>query len=83
MKLVKLAVLMAPLLALSATVQAYPSASGGMKAVIPKAKAKKQTKKDQKAAEMYQCPMKCAPAQDKPGRCPVCGMAMEKLPAAK
>jgi uncharacterized protein (DUF342 family) len=28
---------------------------------------------------MYQCPMKCAAPQDKPGKCPKCGMSMEKV----
>lgn len=28
---------------------------------------------------MYECPMKCAAPQDKPGRCPKCGMNMEAV----
>jgi septal ring factor EnvC (AmiA/AmiB activator) len=30
-------------------------------------------------AAMYQCSMKCTAPQDKPGRCPKCGMNMEKM----
>ena len=28
---------------------------------------------------MYQCPMKCTAPQEKPGKCPKCGMNMEKM----
>lgn len=32
----------------------------------------------------YFCPMECeGSASDKPGKCPVCGMALEKNPAYK
>lgn len=30
-------------------------------------------------AAMYQCPMKCTAPQNKPGKCPKCGMNMEKV----
>lgn len=30
-------------------------------------------------AAMYECPMKCTAPQDKPGRCPKCGMNLEQL----
>ncbi|MCK6648100.1 MAG: hypothetical protein L6Q66_00445 [Bacteroidia bacterium] len=35
---------------------------------------------EQKAAEQYQCPMKCTEEIfAKPGSCPVCGMDLEKI----
>lgn len=33
-----------------------------------------------KKVAMYQCPMKDSSPQDKPGKCPKCGMSMEKMP---
>ena len=40
----------------------------------------KTENKEQKAAEQYQCPMKCTEeVSDKPGKCSVCGMDLEKI----
>jgi hypothetical protein len=34
----------------------------------------------QQVKEQYQCPMKCTEEKfDKPGKCPVCGMDLEKI----
>ncbi len=34
---------------------------------------------DDAPSAAYQCPMKCSPAQNNPGRCPKCGMSLEKV----
>lgn len=37
----------------------------------------------QQVKEEYQCPMKCTEEKfDKPGKCPVCGMDLEKVAAS-
>lgn len=43
--------------------------------------AKAKPSSDDSRPPMYQCPMKDAPAQNKPGRCPKCGMLLEKVGA--
>ncbi len=57
------------LLALS-VVFIVPSCSSG----------KKDDQKQEQAKEEYQCPMKCEGLKyDKPGKCTVCGMDLEKV----
>lgn len=51
--------------------------------VIPSCNGKDKTpenKQVEKVQEQYQCPMKCTEEKfDKPGKCPVCGMELEKI----
>lgn len=39
-------------------------------------------KSEMKKTVMYQCPMKDSSPQNKPGKCPKCGMSMEKMPTS-
>lgn len=42
--------------------------------------ANKDEKKQEQTKETYQCPMKCEGLKyDKPGKCSVCGMELEKV----
>ncbi len=46
----------------------------------PGCSGSKTENKEQKAAEHYQCPMKCTEEIfTKPGKCPVCEMDLEKI----
>jgi YHS domain-containing protein len=49
------------------------------KAHLAKEAAKKKPSSDDSPPPAYLCPMKCVPAQNKPGRCPTCGMLLEKM----
>ncbi|MCW3084934.1 MAG: hypothetical protein JWP12_2300 [Bacteroidetes bacterium] len=41
---------------------------------------KTDNKETQEVKSQYQCPMKCTEEKfDKPGKCPVCGMELEKV----
>lgn len=37
------------------------------------------TKHEQEVSAVYACPMLCVPPTDKPGKCPVCGMELERV----
>lgn len=48
--------------------------------ITPSCSGSKTENKDQKVAEQYQCPMKCTEeVSDKPGKCSVCEMDLEKI----
>jgi len=44
-----------------------------------KAQKAHKAEKSKAPKTMYECPMKDSPAQDKPGKCPTCGMPLEKV----
>ena len=49
----------------------------------PAVKAKSDTTKTKKASSLYTCPMHADVTSDKPGKCPKCGMALEKKEKGK
>ena len=40
-------------------------------------------KQEKKEKSQYECPMKCEPAKDKPGKCGKCGMELKKVNAGE
>ena len=38
-----------------------------------------ENRQQQEVKAQYQCPMGCSGKYDKPGKCPVCGMELEKV----
>jgi len=75
MKMTKAALMLLPSLLLAIPVMAHDGEDHEHK------KAQK-TEKSKAPKTMYECPMKDSPAQDKPGKCPTCGMPLEKVSTA-
>ncbi len=82
MKLKSLAVLAVVLGVSLPAYAAQPSSGGteGQSSSAPAPKHKKTARKPKAAKTVYKCPMD-GYTSDKPGKCPNCGMALEKQPA--